>query len=236
MKPKHPLALESAWSNAVHFIPLVGPEYDDGLVSDVRVLLLGESHYGDDSAAEGFGRDCTQYWFQDYLNESYDIDGDSQFFRKLPRILARDVKVTQLGSAAAWRRAAYANFVQALVGERARTRPSRQQWLDGQRALTEMAEKLQPDVVLVLGAQLWSHITEGCKSDEAAISAQKRPREVWLIPNGTGGYARASWIYHPSTNYESLESAIGVLSTLIKRATDEPLRGHNATRAVIQGY
>lgn len=225
MQPIHSLALESAWSDAVHFIPLVGPEYDDGLISGVRVLLLGESHYGDDPDKEDFGRSCTQYWFQSYLDDSYNLDQGSQFFRKLPRILARDPKVSQLGSASAWRKAAYANFVQSLVGKRPRIRPSRQQWLDGQRALTEMAQKLQPDVILVLGAQLWNHITKGYKSDEEWIPAQKRPREIWLIPNGTGGYARASWVYHPSTNYESLESAINVLSVLIERAKDGPPLG-----------
>jgi uracil-DNA glycosylase len=218
MNHPHPLASAAAWSPAVHFLPMVGTAYDDGLVPSVRVLLLGESHYGVASDAQGWGRDCTQYNFDSFMDDACDIDNQSQFFRKLPRIVTRDTGVTQIESAAAWRRVAFANFVQDFVGAHARMRPTSEQWIQGQVALTEMAQKLRPDVVLVLGAQLWNHITEGYSSGEAAIQADRHEREVWLIPHD-GGYARASWIYHPSTNYETLDSAIGVFAELLRRAS-----------------
>jgi hypothetical protein len=218
MKSTHPLASPSAWSEAVYFTPFVGDDYELGL-DGARVLLLGESHYGGVSRKPGDGPDCTQYNFGDYTSDDCDIDVPPQFFRKLPRILARDENVTQLESAAAWRRIAYANFVQEFVGGHARMRPNHDQWKRGQAALTEFAEKLRPDVVLVLGAQLWNHITEGRPSKEANIIAERCDREVWLIPHDHG-FARASWIYHPSTNYESLSSAMGVFAELMRRAAD----------------
>lgn len=218
MNSPHPLTPAASWSPAVHFIPTVGPDFDAGLVPGVRVLLLGESHYGVASDAPGWGRDCTQYHFDSFMDESCDIDNQSQFFRKLPRIVTRDTGVTQAESAAAWRRVAFANFVQDFVGAHARMRPTREQWTQGQVALTELAQKLRPDVVLVLGAQLWNHITEGCGGGENAIHADRHERDVWLIPHD-GGYARASWIYHPSTNYETVDSAISVFAELIRRAS-----------------
>jgi hypothetical protein len=220
MESTHPLASPSAWSPAVYFTPFVGDDYDLGLVDGVRVLFLGESHYGAPSSEPGNGRDCTQYQFNDFMDESCDIYNQSQFFQKLPRLVTRDENVTQAESAAAWRRIAYANFVQEFVGEHARMRPSPDQWKRGQAALTEFVERLRPDVVLVLGAQLWNHIVEGVASNEQKISADRWGREVWLIPHEEG-FARSSWIYHPSTNYESLPSAIGVFAELLRRAAEE---------------
>lgn len=110
MKYTHPLASPSAWSEAVYFTPFVGDDYERGLIDGTRVLLLGESHYGTFSDKPGSGADCTQDNFGDYTNDSCDF-GQSQFFRKLPRIVARNEHVTQMESAAAWRRIAYANFV-----------------------------------------------------------------------------------------------------------------------------
>lgn len=217
MKYTNPLASPSAWSEAVYFTPFVGDDYERGLIDGTRVLLLGESHYGTPSHEQGSGADCTQYNFGDYTNDNCDFDKERQFFRKLPRIVARNEHVTQMESAAAWRRIAYANFVQEFVGGHARMRPKRDQWKRGQAALTELVEKLRPDVVLVLGAQLWNHVNEGCLSNEAAISAERRDREIWLIPHDQG-FARTSWIYHPSTNYESLSSAMGVFAELLRRA------------------
>ena len=201
----------------MYFTPFVGDDYDLGLIDDTRVLLLGESHYGTVSDDPGSGPDCTQYTFGDYTRDDCDFSQESQFFRKLPCILTRDEDVTQVESAAAWRRIAYANFVQEFVGAHARMRPSRDQWKRGQAALTELAEKLQPDVVLVLGAQLWNHVTEGRPTNEAAIRAERCDRDVWLIPHDQG-FARTSWIYHPSTNYESLSSSTGVFAELLRRA------------------
>lgn len=217
MKSSHPLVSPSAWTSPVYFTPFVGERYDEGLVSGVRVLLLGESHYGVASEEPGFGSDCTLYNFEGYTDETCDIDHQHQFFQKLPRIVTRNLAVTQLESAEAWRRIAFSNFVQEFVGANARMRPTPGQWRQGQAALTVLIERLQPNVVLVLGAQLWDNITEGRKSGEPKIHADRRDREIWLIPNGNG-YARSSWIYHPSTNYESVASAIGVFAELINRA------------------
>jgi hypothetical protein len=223
MKFSHPLAATSAWKPPVYFTPFVGDEYDKGLVDGVRVLLLGESHYGIASGEEGCGRDCTQYNFDGYTDESCDIDNQHQFFKKLPRIVARNPAITAPESAAAWRRVAFSNFVQEFVGANARMRPSGQQWKQGQLALAELAKKLRPNVILVLGAQLWNHITEGQSSNENPIAAERHERSVWLIDNGSG-FARSSWIYHPSTNYESLQSAIGVFAELLRRAAaSEPV-------------
>jgi hypothetical protein len=217
MKSTHPLASATVWSPPVYFTPVVGEHYDDGLVDGVRVLILGESHYASIAKQAEWGRDCTQINYDDYTDDSCNFDNESQFFKKLPRILTRKTDVTMLESAAAWRRIAFSNFVQEFVGEFAGIRPKAAQWKQGQLALTELADKLDPHVILVLGSKLWDHIKKGRSSEEHSIAADHRDRYIWLIPTKSG-FARSSWIFHPCTNRERLCSAIGVFEELLKRA------------------
>jgi hypothetical protein len=205
-----------AWSPRIHFIPLVGPRYEEGLVSDVRVLILGESHYGSDPNEPRFGRGCTHHHFGGYL-EGCDVTGETQFFQKLPKIVARNVAPTSEETALAWQRVSYANAVQSLLSGPSRS-PSNDQFAAAGPALKEMVEKLKPDAILMLGRRLWNRIPAevGVWSDEDPIEAEKVPRRIWLVPTGSG-YARATWIYHPSRHTESIGSAIRVFDGLLQR-------------------
>ncbi|MEP6908259.1 MAG: hypothetical protein ABI858_09805 [Pseudoxanthomonas sp.] len=203
------------WSSAVYFIPSVGPEYESGLVDGKRVLLLGESHYASDPAAPASGRRCTRDVFDDY--QTCDLWPGNRFFGKLQRIATRNTNPTAQESNLAWERIAFANFVQEFVGDGPRQRPTRDQWKTGQPALTEIVRRLRPHAVLVLGRATWNHITDGQASDEAPIQMPGRPeRSIWLMPY-EGGYAKSTWIYHPSTGYDSTASAIKVFEALLDR-------------------
>jgi uracil-DNA glycosylase len=203
------------WSSAVYFIPSVGPRYESGLVDGKRVLLLGESHYASDADAIASGRRCTTDYFDDYW--TCDLLPGNRFEGKLQRIATRNPEPTALESQLAWKRIAFANFVQEFVGDGSRQRPSRAQWKTGQPALSEIVRRLRPHAVLVLGRATWNHITEGQASDEPPIEILGRPsRSIWLMPH-EDGYAKSTWIYHPSTGYDSTASAINVFEALLER-------------------
>lgn len=210
----------SAWSDQVYFVPCIGPNYDLGLRDDVRVLLLGDSHYRKDGqSGKGWGRDCTIFNFEEYLDETYeDWKTEKPFFKKLPSIVALKPEPTPTESANAWRRVAFANAVQTFM-DGTRRSPSKEQYTQAGVAVREMVDVLQPDVVLMLGARLWKNIPSdlGAFGEEAPLAAKPTNREVWLIPTRKG-HARVSWIYHPSTHIETLSSAIGVLDQLIDLA------------------
>jgi hypothetical protein len=220
-KLTHPLNSESAWSPFVHFIPLVGPHYDDGLTNGVRVLILGESHYGD-PAQPNFGRNCTHHHFQDYLEEC-DLTGESQFFQKLPKIITRQISPSPADSVAAWERVAFANAVPSLLAG-PNLSPSSEQFAAAGVALRELAMVLNPDAILFLGKRLWDGVPSdvGAWSEEPPIDAEKE-RRVWLVPTARG-FARATWVFHPSRNAESLPSAISVFTELLARCTSGPAR------------
>lgn len=203
------------WSNAVYFIPSVGPEYESGLVDGKRVLLLGESHYASDPAAVALGRRCTTCNFNDYW--TCDLCPGNRFWGKLQRIATRNIAPTAVESQSAWKRIAFANFVQEFVGDGPRQRPTPDQWKTGQPALNEIIRRLRPHAVLVLGGETWNHIKEGQASDELPIQTPGRPdRSIWLMPY-EGGYAKSTWIYHPATGYDSNASAIKVFEALLDR-------------------
>jgi G:T/U-mismatch repair DNA glycosylase len=212
-----PFACEGfdGWTSAVYFLPSIGPLYESGLAGGKRVLLLGESHYASNAEAVASGRQCTRQNFDDFW--TCGIYPGNRFWGKLQRIAARNVQPTKAESQEAWKRLAFANFVQQFVGEGPRQRPTRDQWKTGQAALTEIVQRLRPHAVLVLGGETWNHITEGEASGEPPIEIAGRPdRSIWLMPY-EGGYAKSTWIYHPATGYDSNASAIKVFAELLDR-------------------
>lgn len=215
----HRYSQEAAWSNSSHvyYIPFVGPDYDLGLDGGVRVLILGDSLYGDAEKAEKLHRDCNLEEFMGYLDLAYDCNVETKrFYKALPRIVTRKVDPSGVEAVQAWRRVAFANAVQSLV-PKARKSPTAAQYKEAVLAVGEMLDVLKPHVVLVLGKRLWNKLEMGEWSDEPPIGAKQENRKIWLMKAGED-YARVTWIFHPSTYNEDLPSAIGVMQQLIERA------------------
>lgn len=83
--------------------------------------------------------------------------------------------------------------------------------------LQRIVEKLKPHAVLVLGSETGSHINEGEASPEPHTQAPRSPRSIWLIPHSEG-HAKATWVYHPATGYDTTATAIEVFSELLERS------------------
>lgn len=214
----HPLNAPSAWNQSIHFTPLVGPDYDAGLVDGIRVLLLGESHYGIDDAGGNFGSRCTHHHFEGYLTDDCDWSTDRPFFQKLPSIVTRKLEPTAAESGWAWRHIAFSNAIQSLLPASSAV-PTREQFERAGEAVQELVSVLRPHVVLMLGKRLWDGIPPaiGVYSDEPPIQPSEQPRKIWLLPH-PDGFSRATWIYHPSRYFESIPSSIAVFSELLERA------------------
>lgn len=214
---QHPHYKVESWSDhGVRFVPFVGGEYEEGLIDGLRVLLLGESHYGKHEKAT---RDLTISEFEDLAHDMPKIWHG--FWGKLQRIAARDPKPSQEKAGVAWRHIAFANFVQQLAGERPRQRPDRAAWKTGNDALPVMLDRLQPNAVLILGKGTWDHVKVG-DYDGSSIQAResrKSEREIWRLPHA-GGHALSTWVYHPSANRDTIQTSIDVFSELLERARD----------------
>lgn len=114
-----------------------------------RILILGESHYGDPGDEhENFTIDVVKLWGQEKR---------LPFFTKISKTVlnygASDFLSDQ-DRFDFWENVAFYNYVQAIVGEGPRDRPSCAMWEKSESALQEVIENLAPQVIIVLGKEL----------------------------------------------------------------------------------
>lgn len=175
----------------VNFLPFVGEKYHNSRYG-VRLLVLGESHYGVDADS---GPDFTQKVIRDCAYVS-----GFAFFSKLTNVLrGRTDWPTDEDRRETWQHVAFYNFVQEFVGEESRIQPIKAMWRAAQAPFLNVVRELEPDVILVLGSRLWDNVDE---------LPPAFPVEWCSITHPSGGMA-----YVPSIHAlgESLDKAGGLL-------------------------
>lgn len=136
----------------IFFKPYIGDKYYESHYG-VRVMVLGESHYGD---AEDLSPDYTQF----VVNEHAFCAG-SPFFTKLTKLLRCEAGAVSIEERhETWRHVAFYNYIQEFVGDVGRIRPTTAMWVRAVCALKVVVQELQPDVILVLGHQMWEQLPE----------------------------------------------------------------------------
>lgn len=143
------------WSDDVSVHPWVGSLYHNPLHLKHRTLILGESNY---TTAEKFRSDLVINCVLDDMSteDNRDTTGFCRFSTKIRRtIWGRDESFGPIGF---WPDVAFYNFVQPLVGDRARIRPTEEMWKDSSPAFNEIMHSLQPVKVLVLGKANWDNL------------------------------------------------------------------------------
>lgn len=134
----------------VKFLPFVGEKYHNSRYG-VRVLVLGESHYG---MTEDSGPGFTQK----IIRENAYVPGFA-FFSKLTNVLRGRIDwPTDKERREIWQHVAFYNFVQEFVGGGSRIAPTPAMWQAAQAPFLEVVRALEPDVILVLGARLWQNV------------------------------------------------------------------------------
>lgn len=134
----------------VKFHPFVGEKYHNSRYG-VRLLVLGESHYGTE---EDYGIDLTQKIIRDYAYAP-----GFAFHSKVTNLLrGRTDWPTDEERREAWRHVAFYNFVQEFVGDASRLPPTQKMWATAQAPFLEVIRALRPDVILVLGSRLWNNV------------------------------------------------------------------------------
>lgn len=134
----------------VSFEPWVGKNYDDGRV---RLMLLGESHYGSD-----IGKNETEKAVSDYM------EGKTNY-----RFFSGAVKAA-FGPGAGRDRlddVALYNYVQSVL-EKPGARPTRKMWEAAKAPFRTVMEQLMPDEVLCLGAAVYDHLPDDWDAEKRA--------------------------------------------------------------------
>lgn len=135
------------------FQPWIGADYQAGSAHNCRILILGESHYGKPTDA--------RLDFTNYIIGRYAITERRRFFSVVQRLVSLDTKRGRYSLAskrAFWNSVAFCNYVQAIVGRKARQRPTPAMWDTGSNVLLQVLKEIQPEVVVVLGVELKKHL------------------------------------------------------------------------------
>lgn len=174
-----------------HFLPWVGSSYLGTDDSRPRLLVLGESHYGEsDSDYPEFTRDVVRKFGL--------VQRDRYFTTTAKLVLGvpKSVYLTDEFRQTFWNSVAFYNYVPALVGPTSRIRPSEDQWKLGAEILPGVLNDLHPHMILVLGKTLWYRIV-GLQAIEGHPTLRRLPTR--------NGAAVATMTNHPSSFRFSLE-------------------------------
>lgn len=177
----------------VGFHPWIGEHYRAGNRFAVRILVLGESHYGAEGMEKPTETEGVVRWFTQRARTGE--GGRARFFTVIANILRGQRGWISDGDLAqVFQEIAFYNFVQTFAGNAPRGHPSFRQWVDAQAPLKIVLDALKPNAVLILGLELWRHILDW--PDDIA-------HEV---------------IAHPASSHLRYDDAIPAFKKLVERA------------------
>lgn len=147
------------WSSKLSVHPWIGKNYETPSNFKNKILVLGESNF---TEVEKFKKnlviDCVLDDISTERPEERDTTGFCRFSTKLRRIIFGTD--TNISPNEFWQDVAFYNFVQVLVGDKARIRPTREMWEISAPAFFEVIQMLKPSRVLVLGKANWDNLLD----------------------------------------------------------------------------
>ena len=137
------------------FLPWVGDRYFGGNRYGLRLLVLGESHYGDPT--EHRDRDFTRWVVRHFGQERR-----ARFFTRTAKVLIEDRDpgwISDAQRAEVWEHVAFYNFVLTVM-EGPGHAPSNQHWEAAQAPFRTVLDVLFPQAVLILGRRVNDHVKQ----------------------------------------------------------------------------
>ena len=176
--------------NKCQFEPWVGNNYWKGFEGGLRLLILGESHYGDGPP----DRSLTQRLTCEYAEGRW----NHRFWTGIMQVVAGRNK-TAIDRMPFWQSVAFYNFIQEFVAG-PRMRPASEAWRSARPAFDAVLEALRPQALLILGVRLWNTLPQA--APESPHSEREGP------PLGAGEVGGTSWVYRLPNGHEVLAAGI----------------------------
>lgn len=134
------------------FSPWVGPDYQGPGLGGVRVLILGESHYGE------VGTEDPEFTIRVVTDMA--IETGYAFFTKAQNLVEDrpGARLSRDDRCRFWGQVAFYNYIQTFVGPRPRIPPTQFMWERAEEPFVSVLEELEPQVVVALGYRLSSHV------------------------------------------------------------------------------
>ncbi len=133
------------------FKPWVGKEYNNQGLYGIKILFLGESHYG----TKGNEKEETTINVVKRLGLCE--QKCHRFFTttaKLALLKGSKEKISKNERKKLWEQVAFYNYIQEFVADGARKRPSVEMWKSSEEALLNVIKNLEPQLIVILGKEL----------------------------------------------------------------------------------
>ena len=137
----------------VKFHPWIGKDYGRDSRFDVRLLVLGGSHYGEkqESTNTKMTEEVVHTWGQQERHRFFTIVAKA--------LLGREDWINDKDRGEVWVHFAFYNFIQSLKSG-PRNSPTHQQWRNAETPFKTVLQTVKPDGVLILGLRLNEHVSD----------------------------------------------------------------------------
>ena len=139
----------------MNFKPWIGERYEKRELFGLRILLLGESHYGEPGEEnEDFTIDVVRHWGQQARHSFFTITAKFLLRKGAGEWLSDDDRSDF------WEKVAFYNYIQELVGSDSRIRPTSKMWQNARSSFLSLCDELKPELIVVLGKELCWNLRE----------------------------------------------------------------------------
>lgn len=157
--------------NCPTFHPWKGQHYGRESRFGVRLLVLGESHYGQP------GEDDKPTLTEEVVRD-YSAEHRHPYFTRIAKVLRGDRGwIDDEERAAIWEHLAFYNYVQSLVPAPG-IPPTSAQWAAAHGPFLTVLNRLQPDGVLVVSQRLWDQLSQMPRPTDVAFGVVNHPRRM----------------------------------------------------------
>ena len=213
------------------FEPWVGDNYGDGFAGGPRLLILGESHYGDGPPERDFTQRLTRAYAEGQWNHRFWTGIMQTVVGHTRAEIEQGVPIQSINGGPAiamnreslWQSVAFYNYIQELLPGPGQAPPP-EAWPAARPAFEAVLEALDPQALLILGARLWNCLpgpTPGSGHQEyegPPLNAGELDGHAWIYQLPNGHEVLAAGIHHPSSPGFNWARWHPIVSALLHRA------------------
>jgi|AntRauTorcE11898_2_1112593.scaffolds.fasta_scaffold07830_2 hypothetical protein len=139
--------------NNIKIKPWVGNNYSSPKYNSHSILILGESHYGENPKVSS---DCTINLVQGYINRALDR---STFWTHVAQFVSGIHHTSkEFDRNEIWNDFGFYNYIQSIVGNEPRVETELKQYRESEDAFFQVIEENKPEIVIALGSRLFSRM------------------------------------------------------------------------------
>ena len=179
-------------------MPWVGAEYSSGGIFGKRILVLGESHYGDGEPSA----DTTRHVLEEYLGCPETVPSYLQSFKRFERsLIGTETDADRRWQI--WNSLLFYNFVQEISTDAPRQLLDAKNPRQSTNAFFEVLETYRPEYIIAWGYRLWDKLLPADRwewGEEIVIDGLPAIKfGYYTLSDGTR--IKAIPVKHPSAGY-----------------------------------